>query len=88
MSRARAVEKTVKIERKNRPSDFSDEYLGISVKINVDENIFEGRILEASRYWFKILLGDGRIIYVNKAYVKYLEPVGVKVSSQDTARKT
>lgn len=53
--------------------DFSEEYLGREVKINLRDGAISGFIVGSSKYWFKVRAGDGRILYLNKAHVVSIE---------------
>jgi hypothetical protein len=65
--------------QRGRTHDFSEEYLGrdVVVKLSTGEEV-RGRLVEATKYWFKVLVGDPArpedVIYVNKAYVAYVRP--------------
>jgi len=67
----------------SKPSDFSDEYLSQNVKVVTDGGEYTGKLLEARKYWIKLLVMEGgkalKIIYLNKAFVKSIEPLEVKV---------
>lgn len=55
------------------PSDFSDEYIGKHVRIVLYNASLEGVLKESTKYWFKVD-NDGRTVYVNKAWVVFVEP--------------
>jgi hypothetical protein len=56
-------------------ADFSNEYAGLKLSINVEGlGEVEGRLLKASRYWFKLLTSNG-VLYVNKAHVILIKPL-------------
>ena len=62
-------------QQKRGPEDFSHEYLHKPVEVGLANNTkLVGSILDASRYWFKVLV-NGETIYVNKAYVMYVKPL-------------
>jgi len=56
-----------------RHSDFSEEYVGreISVRLH-DGSVVKGVLVEARRYWFKVKV-SGKIVYLNKAHVVFVE---------------
>ena len=60
---------------KQKHSDFSEEYADseVTVVLHNGQSIV-GRISEARRYWFKVVSSDGKILYINKAWVVYVEP--------------
>jgi hypothetical protein len=55
------------------PFDFSHEYTGLKVKVLTTAGVVEGVLAEASRYWFKLAVGDNTV-YVNKAHVITVTP--------------
>jgi len=56
-------------------SDFSEEYSGREVVIVLHNNhVVNGKIVEVRRFWIKALLSDGRMHYINKAWIVYIEP--------------
>jgi hypothetical protein len=56
-------------------ADFSNEYSGLRLSLKVEGlGEVEGRLLKASRYWFKLLTSNG-VLYVNKAYVISIKPL-------------
>jgi len=56
-------------------ADFSEEYVEKKVLIDVERlGTLEGRLLKATRYWFKLLTESG-VIYLNKAYVIAITPI-------------
>ena len=62
-------------QQKRGPEDFSTEYLHKAVEVGLANNTkLVGSILDASRYWLKVLV-NGETIYVNKAYVMYVKPI-------------
>ena len=62
-------------QQKHGPEDFSTEYLHKPVEVGLANNTkLVGSILDASKYWFKLLV-NGETIYVNKAYVMYVKPI-------------
>ena len=66
-------------------ADFSNEYAGLKLSINVEGlGEVEGRLLKASRYWFKLLTSNG-VLYVNKAYVISIKPLELTPPAQRAA---
>ncbi|MCI4408470.1 MAG: hypothetical protein JHC26_05215 [Thermofilum sp.] len=64
-----------KKKREKKPSDFSNEYLGKNVTIVLgagNPNILKCKVESASKYWFKVTIGN-RTLYLNKAYVVSIE---------------
>ena len=64
--------------RAAKPSDFSNEYLGRTVVIVLaagNPGVLRGKLEAASRYWVKLVIGQ-RVLYINKAWVVSIEPVG------------
>ena len=70
--RAKAEAKPTKLTH-----DYSHEYKDKDVVIFTTREAIEGKLLGATKYWFKVLEGDG-IIYVNKAHVIAVRPVEEK----------
>jgi len=65
-------------------ADFSDEYHGLRLSLKVEGlGEVEGRLLKASRYWFKLLTNDG-VLYLNKAYVISIKPLELAPPVQAT----
>jgi len=63
-------------------ADFSNEYSGLRLSLKVEGlGDVEGRLLKASRYWFKVLTNDG-VLYVNKAYVISIKPLELTPPAQ------
>jgi hypothetical protein len=57
------------------PADFSDEYRGCRVRVEMSIGVtVEGVLVGASRYWFKVRTDKG-VMYVNKAHVVSVTPV-------------
>jgi hypothetical protein len=66
-------------EKTKKLGDFSEEFNGRIVKVQIlNQPILIGKILEARRYWIKVETADNKTIYLNKAYIISIEPVGVK----------
>jgi hypothetical protein len=66
-------------------ADFSNEYSGLKLSLKVEGlGDVEGRLLKASRYWFKLLTNDG-VLYVNKAYVISVKPLELTPPAQRVA---
>jgi hypothetical protein len=66
-------------------ADFSNEYAGLKLSIKVEGlGEVEGRLLKASRYWFKLLTSSG-VLYVNKAYVIAIKPLELTPPAQRVA---
>ena len=59
--------------------DFMEELLGknIAVKLQGGEAI-AGRLLETSRFWVKVENASGDVVYVNKAFITTIHPLGKK----------
>jgi hypothetical protein len=81
----KAIETTQEHETKQEKAekygkaDFSEEYNGKLAKISVlNQPMLIGKILEVRPYWIKFENADGKILYLNKAYIISIEPVGVK----------
>jgi hypothetical protein len=56
--------------------DFIDEVLGKIVVIRLEDEAdpVVGKVLENAPYWLKMVDANGKLFYVNKAYVKILLP--------------
>jgi len=56
---------------------FDKEWVGKRVRVTLltrgDE--FEAEVVECARYWIKIMV-NGRVIYLNKAFIVSIEPLG------------
>jgi len=60
--------KTPKIE------DFYKEYIEKDVEIHLSNgSSVRGRVVDNTRYFYKVVTGDSRVVYVNKAHVLYVE---------------
>jgi len=71
--------KNQKIEKKEGLADFSEEYNGKLAKILVlNQPLLIGKIVEVRRYWIKFENPDGKTIFINKAFILTIEPIGVK----------
>ena len=71
-------QKPARPKRESKPSDFSNEYLGRTVVIVLaagNPGVLRGKLEAASRYWVKLVIGQ-RVLYINKAWVVSIEPVG------------
>jgi len=67
-------------------ADFSNEYSGLKLSLKVEGlGDVEGRLLKASRYWFKLMTSGG-VIYVNKAYVMAVKPLELTPPAQEAAQ--
>ena len=66
-------------------ADFSNEYAGLKLSINIEGlGGVEGRLLKATRYWFKLLTSNG-VLYVNKAYIISIKPLEISPLVQRAA---
>jgi hypothetical protein len=56
--------------------DFIDEVLGKIVVMRLEDEAdpVVGKVLEHSPYWLKMVDANGKLMYVNKAYIKILLP--------------
>jgi len=62
-------------EGKKTLADFSEEYIDKRVIIDVERlGTLEGRLVKATRYWFKLLTENG-VIFLNKAFVIAVTPI-------------
>ena len=62
-------------QRVQKHSDFSEEYSNTDVVVVLHSGqSIVGRIAEARRFWFKVVSSDGKVYYVNKAWVVYVAP--------------
>jgi len=60
-------------QRVQRHSDFSEEYANSEVAIVLHSGqVINCRVVEARRYWFKVVTQDNKVLYVNKAWVVYV----------------
>jgi ATP-dependent 26S proteasome regulatory subunit len=82
MKNEREIEKTHESSQKTKNvklADFSEEFNGRLAKISIlNQPLLIGKIVEARRYWIKVETADNKTIYLNKAYIISIEPVGVK----------
>ena len=70
-------EEKSKEKKKKKKDDFSDEILGLTVKIHLRNEItLIGKVLDARKYELKLDLGDNEIIYVLKHAINYIKPIG------------
>jgi hypothetical protein len=71
-------EKTQQKRKAAKPSDFSHEYREKTVVVVLaagNPSVLRGRLEAASKYWVKLAIGQ-RTLYVNKAWIVSIEPVG------------
>jgi len=62
-------------ETKKTLADFSEEYINKTVIIDVEKlGTLEGRLVGATRYWFKLLTENG-VLFLNKAFVIAITPM-------------
>jgi small nuclear ribonucleoprotein (snRNP)-like protein len=77
--------KKAKEKPRKRTEGFSEEYMNkdVIIKLSIGEEV-RGRLVEATKYWFKILIGNPNTkaklesiddIYINKAYIAYIKPL-------------
>jgi hypothetical protein len=60
-------------------ADFSEEYNGKLAKILVlNQPLLIGKIVEVRRYWIKFENPEGKVLYINKAFILTIEPIGAK----------
>jgi len=57
--------------------DYSHEYKDKDVVIFTTREVIEGKLVGATKYWFKVLEGN-EVIYVNKAHVIAVKPIEVR----------
>jgi len=58
-----------------RHSDFSEEYAGKQITINLaDGKTLSGILLESRRYWVKVKDSNGSIAYINKSFIVSVVP--------------
>jgi len=80
-----SVKKNIKTERRSsekersKKGDFSEEYVGQEVVVQLQDERLMGRLEEARRYWIKLItFPEGRTYYINKAWIVYIQPLKVK----------
>jgi hypothetical protein len=67
--------KLKKLCKRESHQDFAEEIVGVEVRVVLhDGRLLIGRIVEAKRYWIKLVVGN-TVYYVNKAFVVYIQPV-------------
>jgi hypothetical protein len=79
----RLASKTCRRERliSKRPGSFDEEIEGASVRVVLhDGRPIVGRVVEARRHWLKVATG-GSVVYVNKAYIAYIQPQQPKLGA-------
>jgi len=60
--------------RQVKHSDFSEAYAGRLVTITLaNGTVLRGIVSEARRFWIQVMV-DGRVHYVNKAYIVEIVP--------------
>jgi len=72
------VKKNIKTEsqRSKKQGDFSEEYQGQEVVVQLQNERLMGRLEEARRYWIKLItFPEGRTYYINKAWIVYIQPL-------------
>lgn len=67
-------EKGREMDEEERHADFGEEYTRHKVRIILGNGKeIEGVILEARKYFYKLVTSNGKIYYVNKAFVACVE---------------
>lgn len=71
---AKRKEKKEEKEEELRHQDFGEEFVRHKVKIYLgDGKEIEGVVLEGRRYFYKVVTEQGKLYYVNKAFVACVE---------------
>ena len=82
-----SVKKNIKTEthrslekdKESKKGDFSEEFQGQEVVVQLQNERLMGRLEEARRYWIKLVtFPEGRTYYINKAWIVYIQPLKVK----------
>lgn len=53
--------------------DFGEEFHRHRVRVKVFDTVIEGVVLEGRKYFFKLVTSEGKVFYINKAMVCYVE---------------
>lgn len=69
--RKKEKKKEEKIEETH--PDFSEEYLRHKVRIKTYNGEIVGIVLDGRKYFLKVVTENGKVYYVNKALVEYVE---------------
>ncbi|WP_054857890.1 hypothetical protein [Vulcanisaeta sp. JCM 16159] len=73
-------EEKKKEERRGYRDSFDDEYLNKVITIMMDDGkAITAQLVAFSKYWLKVVTMDGKLIYINKAYVKTIEISNIEV---------
>jgi len=68
-----------KEKERSKKGDFSEEYVGQEVVVQLQNERLMGRLEEARRYWIKLItFPEGRTYYINKAWIVYIQPLKVR----------
>lgn len=67
------VERKKRYDEEETHPDFGEEFHRHRVKIRVWDREIEGVVLEGRKYFFKVVGNDGKLYYINKAMVCYVE---------------
>ena len=66
--------------------DYRHEYLNVPVTIKLATNeVVSAVVLDGSRYWLKVRLASGEVMYINKAFVVSVTPA--TGGGKDAARR-
>lgn len=66
-------DKKRKEEEEEYYPDFGEEFHRHRVKVRVFDREIEGVVLEGRKYFFKLVNAEGKVFYINKAMVCYVE---------------
>jgi|GEM_PF-1449614 len=68
-----------KEKERSKKGDFSEEYVGQEVVVQLQNERLMGRLEEARRYWIKLMsFPENRVYYINKAWIVYIQPLKVR----------
>lgn len=63
-------------ERPRRLDDYCNEIVGRLCVVHLSNgSVIECRVVDNSRYWIKLITKDERVVYLNKAFIVYFEPL-------------
>lgn len=62
-------------QKPKKHEDFSHEYMNLPVVIKLASgDVINAVVIDGSRYWLKVRAADGKVMYINKAYVVSVSP--------------
>ncbi|WP_054842567.1 hypothetical protein [Vulcanisaeta distributa] len=74
-AQAKPGEDGKKEKRRGYRDSFDDDYLNRTIVITMDDGkAVTGQLIAYTKFWLKVVTTDGKLVYINKGYVKTIEP--------------